>query len=112
MKTFHVFYTRAEHIGNINVRLRDIREGRGAKVSNYSYIALVRTSSLDNLFREMNIVDGNELPLQLRCRSMIVGDIVIDPKAEKGWVCDMIGWKELDADTTKAFFDAVPTLRA
>ena len=112
MKTYHVFHVRAEHLGNLNVRLRDIHEGRNLKASNYTFVCSCESENLDTLFREMNVVEGNELPVKLKCRSMMVGDVVLDIADGQGWVCDMIGWKPLDNDIVQAFVFAVPDARS
>jgi hypothetical protein len=50
---------------------------------------------LEYIFRVMNIVDGSEkeLPTKLKCRSMMVGDIVI--LNDEVHYCDSFGWKKL-----------------
>ena len=47
------------------------------------------------VFRRMNVVTGDreyELPLQLRCRSMCVGDVIVDEKG-RGLFCAPCGWE-------------------
>lgn len=49
--------------------------------------------SLEEIFRKMNVVDGDELPVQLKVRSMSVGDVVVD-EAGVVWFCAMAGWEQ------------------
>jgi hypothetical protein len=62
----------------------------------YEEVATLETESLSTLFREMNVVDGTELPVKLKVRSLSVGDIVMDVMARKCWYCSPVGWTELD----------------
>ena len=107
--TYHVFYMKPEAIRNINLRLRDLWEGEPLAVDSFQFVTKVEAFTLDELFREMNVVDGSEVPAKLKIRSMMVGDVVLDIASEKGWVCDMIGWKDLPTSTLAAFVFAVPT---
>ena len=48
---------------------------------------------LEWVFREMNVVDGNEMPIKLKCRSMMMGDTVeINGEVH---LCESVGWKKL-----------------
>ncbi len=38
----------------------------------------VDADTLDDVFRQMNVVDGDELPAKLGIRSMSVGDVIVD----------------------------------
>jgi hypothetical protein len=55
----------------------------------------VEASDLDDLFRKMNVVNGTELPLQLKVRSMCSGDVAVDEKGIAHF-CAMIGWAEVN----------------
>lgn len=49
--------------------------------------------SLEEIFREMNAVEGNELCVQLKVRSMSAGDVVVD-EDDKVWFCAFVGWQQ------------------
>ncbi len=46
---------------------------------------------LGDVFRAMNVVDGDELPTKLNVRSMSVGDVIVDGDGDV-WFCDIAGW--------------------
>lgn len=48
--------------------------------------------SLEEIFREMNAVDGDELCCQLKVRSMMPGDVVVDEQDDV-WFCAAAGWE-------------------
>lgn len=54
----------------------------------------VEAQDLEDLFRKMNVVDGTELPVELKVRSMSVGDVAIDGKGV-AWMCMIAGWERL-----------------
>ena len=60
----------------------------------YDRVAEVEASDLEDLFRKMNVVDGTELPVQLKVRSMCMGDVALDSQGQY-WFCGMVGWKQL-----------------
>jgi hypothetical protein len=43
----------------------------------------------------MNMVEGDELPVELGKRSMSVGDIIIDMNAQV-WLCASFGWTKVE----------------
>lgn len=93
MKLYRIFYNQSPEFKSFTTLAKtqaDIVDGK------YKDIATLETENLDTLFREMNVVDGTELPVQLKVRSMSVGDIVIDLKARKAFYCSSVGWTELD----------------
>ena len=49
--------------------------------------------SLEDIFRQMNCVDGDELCCQLKVRSMMPGDVVVDEDGDV-WFCGAAGWEE------------------
>jgi hypothetical protein len=62
----------------------------------YKHITDLDATNLEDVFRKMNAVAGTELPLQLKVRSLSVGDVVI----EKGglnaiWYCAPCGWEKV-----------------
>lgn len=63
----------------------------------FKRIALVEASDLEDLFRKMNVVDGTELPVQLKVRSMSCGDVAWDSETGQLWLCDLAGWTEVSA---------------
>jgi hypothetical protein len=50
---------------------------------------------LEYIWRQMNVVDGTELPITLKCRSMSVGDIAIDIDGQ-GWIVASVGWEKVE----------------
>jgi hypothetical protein len=50
--------------------------------------------NLELVWRKMNVVNGTELPITLKCRSMSVGDIAIEPDG-KAWICASVGWEPI-----------------
>lgn len=50
---------------------------------------------LESVFREMNVVDGDELPVVLKVRSMMTGDVVVDADGN-AWLCAMVGWERVE----------------
>lgn len=49
------------------------------------------TDDLEVIFREMNVVDGMEIPIDLKVRSLSVGDLVVVDG--KGYLCAGCGWE-------------------
>lgn len=49
---------------------------------------------LDWIYRQMNVVDGNEMPRKLGIRSMSVGDVV--QISDRFYSCDNTGWSLLE----------------
>jgi len=60
--------------------------------SDYKEVALVDAPDLEDLFREMNNVDGTETCCKLEIRSMSVGDVAIDESGEAHY-CAGSGWE-------------------
>ncbi len=66
----------------------------GIKANDYEPIAhLPRTTNIEEAFRMMNVVDGDELPTKLKVRSMMVGDVVVDDDGV-AWFCAGVGWEK------------------
>lgn len=98
MKTFMVFYVKpTARVANM---LSPV-----ANPSHYEYVATVDAQDLEALWREMNVVDGDELPVILKKRSMMMGDVVIDINANTAHACAAMGWKTLEDDTRRGFHD-------
>lgn len=72
----------------------------------YKEVATVEAENVDGVFRDMNVVDGTELPAKLKIRSMCVGDLVLNVITEGAVYCAASGWVELDAKTSKLLKDA------
>jgi hypothetical protein len=104
MNLYRVFYdTRNTFKGFATLVQTKVAIVQGA----FKEVALVETESLETLFREMNVVDGTELPVKLKVRSLSVGDIVVDVMTRKSWYCAPVGWTELDEKCTEFLeFDA------
>lgn len=63
----------------------------GLDRSEYDQVATLDLASPEEVFRAMNVVDGDELPVRLGVRSMMVGDVAV---LEDGrmWYCSVVGW--------------------
>lgn len=90
-----VFYVKNEFFG------RNILTGV-AKHAQYHKVAEVDVPSLEDCFRQMNVVDGTELPVKLKVRSMSVGDVVVLGSG-KVFFCAMTGWQELTSEEALKF---------
>lgn len=60
----------------------------------FTKVAEIDAATLGEVFRKMNVVDGTELPVQLKVRSMSVGDVVVADGVAH--VCCPIGWEKVD----------------
>jgi hypothetical protein len=67
------------------------------KASEYKQVAFVEADDLNDLFRQMNVIHGDEdeLPLKLKVRSMSCGDVAVCQTTEKAWFCAPGGWVEV-----------------
>ena len=66
----------------------------GVKNDDYEFVARFGDNvSLEDVFRQMNVVDGTELPTKLHVRSMSCGDIAID-ELDGVWFCAASGWEK------------------
>lgn len=61
----------------------------------YTEVALVDAENLGELFRKMNVVDGDEVPVQMKIRSMSCGDIAFDTATHTAYFCAPVGWEEV-----------------
>lgn len=86
MKKFSVYYTDD---------LAAIMRGKPMEVTKFERIAVVEAADLEDLFRKMNVVDGDELPVELKVRSMCAGDVARDMMTGDVWLCDLAGWVNL-----------------
>jgi hypothetical protein len=86
MKKFSVYYTDD---------LTAIYRGKPMEVTKFDRVAVVDASDLEDLFRKMNVVDGDELPVELKVRSMSCGDVARDLSTGDVWLCDLAGWVNL-----------------
>lgn len=88
---FAIYYLKNEHFTGV--------APASPNPERYDFIAsLANLDHHDDVFRPMNVVDGTELPVRLKVRSMSCGDIVVDMKTSKAWVCADFGWGELPSD--------------
>jgi hypothetical protein len=83
MKKYSVYYTDD---------LTAIYRGKPMEVTKFERVAVVEAEDKEDLFRKMNVVDGDELPVQLRVRSMSPGDVARDLTTGEVWLCDLVGW--------------------
>lgn len=59
---------------------------------------------LEEIFRDNNVVDGDELPVQKETRSLSVGDVVVKHEADlKYHLVEPTGWEELKDERLRAF---------
>lgn len=86
MKKYSVYYTDD---------LTAIYRGKPMEVTKFERVAVVEAEDREDLFRKMNVVDGDELPVQLRVRSMSPGDVCRDLSTGEVWLCDLVGWVNL-----------------
>ena len=70
----------------------------------YEEVATVKADSLEHLYRLMNVVNGNELPVALGRRSMSTGDVAVDEAGQAHYCC-AYGWAP-----TRLHSLAVPTI--
>ncbi len=80
----HIFYTKGMT--------------REPAVSDYTYIARLAVNALDDAWREMNVVEGNEHPVDLKVRSMCVADIMLDLINMRAYRVAGVGFVELPID--------------
>lgn len=64
-------------------------------MGDYKQVCTIDGDDLEQVFRQMNVVDGTELPVQLQVRSMCCGDLVLDMATNEWWLCDLAGWKQV-----------------
>lgn len=77
-----------------------------AGTASYAHVARLALDDLEVAFREMNVVEGNEIPTDLRVRSMCVGDVVLS--GGKAFLCASMGFRELPAALVEEFVALVP----
>lgn len=108
---------RVEILHNTTSRFQGYSES-DALVSKYTYERANLTGKtpkqaetlLGLIFRENNMVDGNELPHVFQVRSLSVGDVVVlsyDPETvAEAWCVEQSGWEpvELGAVTSSVAF--------
>ncbi len=84
----------------------------GVMFTSFTPICELPTDDLEVIFREMNVVDGFEIPIDLRVRSMSVGDMVVVGRitwsksrggrispaspANRGYICAPAGWEDAE----------------
>ena len=73
-----------------------IKTGDSVDRSNYQEVTKIEdVEQLGEAWRRMNIVDGDELPVKLKVRSMMVGDLLHRASDNTLWLCAMIGWRKV-----------------
>jgi hypothetical protein len=63
-------------------------------LNDYRRITSLPTTDLETVFREMNVVDGTEMPVRLKVRSLSVGDVVVTDDGQ-AWYCAAVGWEKV-----------------
>ena len=82
--TYHVYYLN---------NMRDSYNVKEFSPKTHRKVVSIKAKGLEDVFRQMNVVDGWEKPTELNVRSMSVGDVVV----HNGniWLCDLSGWRQL-----------------
>lgn len=75
--------------------------------NDYGYVCSINSESSGVVWREMNVVEGIEIPIDLRTRSMCVGDVVV-PSRGPAKVCLGMGWRDLSEDEARGFANDIP----
>jgi hypothetical protein len=91
MKKFAVFYAN-DPMDGLHHLMSDPTE---VDMELFSEVYYGDFDDLADVFRKMNVVDGNELPTVLGVRSMCTGDLVQDVETGKYWYCKFVGWCEV-----------------
>jgi hypothetical protein len=96
MNKYVVLYSRTPGFGPINA---EAALRRGIDRMGYDYVAIVDARDKEELFRQMNHVDGTALVARMKgTRSMSSGDVVVEltPGGQvTTWMCCSIGWAEV-----------------
>jgi hypothetical protein len=87
-----VYYVRDERFASVQT---DILRGLyRPDPSHYKFIVAIEAKDLEDVFRQMNNVDGTELPAKLKIRSLSVGDVAVVNGAAS--LCMPTGWQRID----------------
>ncbi len=65
-------------------------------LADYKFVTNVNAENLEEVFEKMNVVDGDELPVRLRVRSLSVGDVVVNVSSNEAFACDPCGWRKVE----------------
>lgn len=86
---FKVFYRKRFSVSIFDVPVEVSRE-------EYRAVCVVDAGNADDVFRLMNVIDGDEMPVTLNDRSMSVGDVIVELKDDgsdgPSFFCASIGW--------------------
>lgn len=69
---------------------------------NYKHVTTLETTDLDDAWETMQ-AECSELPRKLRTRSMMVGDILVNPETKELFVVDSAGFDLFDLADSEAF---------
>lgn len=97
MAKFSVYYVKPEFVRDFIFA----NEFTAVDLSKFAHVCDVEADSLGDVWRRMNVVDGSdiEMPIKLKVRSMMVGDLVI---AEDGMhQVASVGWKRVEKAAEK-----------
>lgn len=72
-----------------------VKAACGVDPNDYTQVAKLEGDDLNVCFREMNVVEGDEIPVGLGIRSMMTGDVVVKEDGS-AWLCAMVGWKQVE----------------
>lgn len=91
-----IYYRTAEAIARNPLAFMPPKEG--VDKNDYEKVFEWRTNCappLEEIFRMMNVIDGNELPVKLQVRSMMCGDVIVDEVGDV-WFCAAAGWQRIN----------------
>lgn len=84
MSKFYVFYAKSLRDSFRVPQFVDLDK-------DFNRIGEFEADSLEELFRMLNAVEEDDLPVKLGIRSMSCGDVVVD-ETGRGYYCAFIGW--------------------
>jgi len=65
------------------------------KASDYTEVGIIEAFDAGDLFTQMNVVEGDELPVKMGIRSMSCGDVAVDMATGKAYFCAPVGWEQV-----------------
>jgi hypothetical protein len=89
-----------------------IRSYTDPEGSLYDYVTSFQSEELEDIFRRMNAVDGDERCCEIGVRSMMVGDIAITTTGHGGFICAAASWGRISESMEAELLGKVPELAA
>jgi hypothetical protein len=89
----HIFYRTLDAISEAPVALTVPTDG--LRKEDYELVHVLDNSAphLEAIYRMMNVISGNELPVRLGIRTMTVGDVIVDEDGTV-WFAGASDWEE------------------